>query len=399
MTFTLATDTINSVMSYAIQNIFKFEGQDSEEMAWDAVVAWLTKLRLLEGVPFNYIVPSEEMLPNESIRFFHMDRNWLDAMVDGALSTGILDTRGPFASSDEEVKKEMYQKLMNELNDRELLHNPLRATLTMVDKLKSRDANAFDRVLEKTNANEDTDSESIPKSIEYSSVFTEAKAVFSEYEYSIGGRQSGFLLRSTVVRDYPGLEISAYDAPAFVGTQREQAYTDDYRLETLRQVRLSDSIMLVILNGLPTHLRIKEPGEGICLGVDLPDGVSNSDAWRYCFKIKDVDGNLISTNAGGGGTTYDTQTVRARAGTGDVSVLCLDDILSATPSGWSGHQTPLENGGFLATQLMQFPYEQDFQYNSIHQSSVGSGSAKVNVNSILVEDDLNDNTNGNGASS
>ena len=50
MTFTLATDTINSVMSYAIQNIFKFEGQDSEEMAWDAVVAWLTKLRLLEGV-------------------------------------------------------------------------------------------------------------------------------------------------------------------------------------------------------------------------------------------------------------------------------------------------------------------------------------------------------------
>ena len=106
MTFTLATDTINSVMSYAIQNIFKFEGQDSEEMAWDAVVAWLTKLRLLEGVPFNYIVPSEEMLPNESIRFFHMDRNWLDAMVDGALSTGILDTRGPFASSDEEVRGE-----------------------------------------------------------------------------------------------------------------------------------------------------------------------------------------------------------------------------------------------------------------------------------------------------
>ena len=399
MTFTLNTDTVNYVIGHTIQNFFKFEGQDAEEMAWDSVVSWLTKLRLLEGVPFNYVVPSEEMLPNESIRFFHMDRNWLDAMVDGALSTGILDTRGPFASSDEDDKKEMYQKLMNELNGRELLHNPLRATLTMVDKLKYKDSTAFDRILEMSRNEEDKESDSIYKAIEYSSVVNEAKAVFSEYEYSIGGRQSGFLLRSTVVRDYPGLEISAFDAPAFVGPQREQAYTEDHRLETLRQVRLSDSIMLVILNGLPTHLRIKEPGEGICLGVDLPDGVSNSDAWRYCFKIKDVDGNLISTSAGGGGTSYDSQTVRARAGTGDVSVLCLDDILSATPTGWSGHQTPLEKGGFLATQLMQFPYEQDFQYNSIHQSSVGSGSAKVNINSILVEDDLSDGTNGSGASS
>ena len=55
----------------------------------------VNKASFVGGVPFSYIVSSEEMLPNESIRFFHMDRNWLDALVDGALSTGILDTRGP----------------------------------------------------------------------------------------------------------------------------------------------------------------------------------------------------------------------------------------------------------------------------------------------------------------
>ena len=103
------TNNIQSLIQAAIKNIYKFSDFDAEEQAWDSVVAWLTRLRLLEGVPFSYIVSSEEMLPNESIRFFHMDRNWLDALVDGALSTGILDTRGPFASADDEDKKELYE--------------------------------------------------------------------------------------------------------------------------------------------------------------------------------------------------------------------------------------------------------------------------------------------------
>lgn len=48
---------------------------DAEQQAWNHVLQWLTRLRLLEGVPFSYIVPSNEMLPNESIRFFHVDRS------------------------------------------------------------------------------------------------------------------------------------------------------------------------------------------------------------------------------------------------------------------------------------------------------------------------------------
>ncbi|KQZ05909.1 hypothetical protein ASD21_18160 [Caulobacter sp. Root1455] len=52
------------------------------------VVAWLERLRGLHGVPFNYLVPQEAMLPPESIRFFHLDPNWIDALVDGAVSLG-----------------------------------------------------------------------------------------------------------------------------------------------------------------------------------------------------------------------------------------------------------------------------------------------------------------------
>jgi hypothetical protein len=54
----------------------------------DEVVTWFGDLAALRGVPFNYLVPDERMLPPESIRFFHVDQNWIDALVDGAFSIG-----------------------------------------------------------------------------------------------------------------------------------------------------------------------------------------------------------------------------------------------------------------------------------------------------------------------
>jgi hypothetical protein len=54
----------------------------------DNIVDWVAKLRLLNGVPFSYLVPDERMLPPESLRFFHLDPNWVTALVDGAFSIG-----------------------------------------------------------------------------------------------------------------------------------------------------------------------------------------------------------------------------------------------------------------------------------------------------------------------
>jgi hypothetical protein len=53
-----------------------------------AVVDWLARLRLLEGVPFAYVVADPRLLPLESMRFCFLDRNWVDAAVDGALTAG-----------------------------------------------------------------------------------------------------------------------------------------------------------------------------------------------------------------------------------------------------------------------------------------------------------------------
>jgi hypothetical protein len=53
-----------------------------------AITAWFTNLGLLQGVPFNYLISDERMLPKESIRFFWVDRMWVDCLLDGAFSIG-----------------------------------------------------------------------------------------------------------------------------------------------------------------------------------------------------------------------------------------------------------------------------------------------------------------------
>lgn len=42
----------------------------------------------LKNVPVSYLLCDEGMVPEETIRFFYIDENWTEALVDGALSVG-----------------------------------------------------------------------------------------------------------------------------------------------------------------------------------------------------------------------------------------------------------------------------------------------------------------------
>src|ERR1700730_3135026 len=55
--------------------------------------SFLAHLRLLVGVPFEYLIPDPRLLPDESIRFFYIDRSWTDRLVDGAIAVGKIGTR------------------------------------------------------------------------------------------------------------------------------------------------------------------------------------------------------------------------------------------------------------------------------------------------------------------
>jgi len=62
------------------------DGDENQDAA--QIEDWLARLLLLYGVPFNYLVPDLHMLPAESLRFFKVDFNWVEALVDGAYSLG-----------------------------------------------------------------------------------------------------------------------------------------------------------------------------------------------------------------------------------------------------------------------------------------------------------------------
>lgn len=46
----------------------------------------LLGLTLLDGVPLGYLVPDPRLLPPESIRFFFLEPNWIERLLEGALA-------------------------------------------------------------------------------------------------------------------------------------------------------------------------------------------------------------------------------------------------------------------------------------------------------------------------
>lgn len=50
----------------------------------DKFIAW----KQLKGIPYRYLVPDPSLLPNESIRYFQVDQNWIKAFICGAFSIG-----------------------------------------------------------------------------------------------------------------------------------------------------------------------------------------------------------------------------------------------------------------------------------------------------------------------
>lgn len=56
---------------------------------FDVSATWLAKLALLEGIPFTHLVPDQRMLPVESVRFFFIDDNWINLLLQGAQRIGV----------------------------------------------------------------------------------------------------------------------------------------------------------------------------------------------------------------------------------------------------------------------------------------------------------------------
>lgn len=174
----------------------------------DDMAGWLGRLRLLEGIPFVHLVPDARMLPVESIRFFYVDPNMLDALCDGAQSVGLQNSRDA------------------------LQHDLVRPTLraAAISRGHSRRASLVGRNLV---ANDVMPSDPV----------------------------AGFLLRSAVVSGWPGLEIKAFT---------DLDGTDP--IVPLRIDHIASDVLIALFPKVPARVDIDEPKEGLVFGVEPVDG-------------------------------------------------------------------------------------------------------------------------------
>jgi len=195
---------------------------------------WLGQAMLLYGVPFQYLVPDEEMLPLESIRFFYMNPEWLNSLLQGACSVGRTTETDELA---DQFLRACFFKVSEKLAS-QLRSSAKQEANAHRDEREAKDTPAKDK---ETVGN----------------VLVDKAAV-------LHWPLSGYLLRSASVESWIGLEAKAQ------GFDRAGRPLDS--LQILRMDRLAPDILLCIYNGKVTEIEVKQPAEAIHFGAARKKG-------------------------------------------------------------------------------------------------------------------------------
>jgi hypothetical protein len=182
--------------------------------------SFLAHLRLLIGVPFEYLIPDSRLLPDESIRFFFLDRSWTDRLVDGAIAVGKMGSREQ-AHHQAQSPAVCQQLDVTERGVRDLQRN----------RISFMDLRANPR---------------------------------------LGAAQTitGFVLRSAAVSGWPTMDVRAYSTsnlPANYDPSQNPAQSA--QLTTLRLERLSPGVLIALFQGIPELVVLEEPHHGVQFGV------------------------------------------------------------------------------------------------------------------------------------
>jgi hypothetical protein len=179
------------------------------------ICEWLASLVLLEGIPFKNLVPASNMLPNGSIRFFYTDPNITKVLIDGAMSVAGQTSRDT-----------LYYAIMRDVI--------LDAVSVLIHQVRQKTLG-------------------IPVTL--------SKSQHQDI--------SGFLLRSSAVSGWPGLEVKAFKEIDNSGPLPE----GKGQINLLRMQRLAADVLLVLFPETPAWIEIDEPKEGLAFGV--LDGVGS----------------------------------------------------------------------------------------------------------------------------
>jgi hypothetical protein len=296
--------TATQAMNFAAQAVaqIKFVPQEEDPHFGPRVVphelrGWFARLRLLQGVPFSYLVADAQLLPRESIRFFYLDRAWTDALVQGALSVGTVN------SSDRAELAALYKPVRAEIDEEER-----RVRLPGGEAVQQGAA----------------------------------------------GTVTGFVLRSRAVSGWPGLHVRAYDRELGQADDAAIPESDPRRMKVLRMERLAPAVLLVLFDGIPAVVHIEEPRQGIQFGVRLVgSGGDTPNTFQANIKARNAHtSNDVNADPD------DVVKVPFRPGSpGVVDIRKLNQALLNTPGTNMG---PAVDGAEYALQMLRFPYRQVF---------------------------------------
>lgn len=232
----------------------------------DDLVEWIARLVLLYPVPFHYLVPHQSLLPQESLRFFYLDDNWVNAMVDGALSIAVrtVEKRASSRADLQSVLSKIVYQYRLRLQGKQPEWNPSERYM-------------------------DT-----PK--------------------------TGFLLRSSIVSNWPGVEVTA----------TTKASADPNLPKILRLDQIAEGVLFCLARGSLETVTFREPREGITFGVNSDGKVKATKSG----KILDVKKDLL----------------RAAPPGGVVDIAKLREQLSCSGS------------AELATEMIRKPEQQDIKW-------------------------------------
>jgi hypothetical protein len=203
--------------------------------------SFLAHVRMLVGVPFEYLVPHPDLLPDESIRFFYLDRSWADRMVDGANAVG-------------------------QIGSREQAHYHAHAP----------------------NVSQQLDlSERMVRLLQRKTDFDTAKNTVSAG--GPAGVVTGLVLRSAAVAGWPQMDVRAYRTDLHEPLDTSAPASIAAQLKPLRIERIAPAVLIALFDGEPTLVILEEPHIGIRFGV-------RADGTNLTVPLRDATGNSLVQN-------------------------------------------------------------------------------------------------------
>jgi hypothetical protein len=290
---------------------------------------FLAHLRLLIGAPFEYLVADSRLLPDESIRFFYLDRSWTDRLVDGALAVGKIGSR------------------------EQAHHQAHSADVQGQLDLTERAVRTLQRGLTPDTSTAEQ-----------------------------GGVVTGFLLRSAAVRGWPAMDVRAFSqiVPESQGDVNDPKFASwaenaaKVQLRTLRLELLSPSVLLALFDGIPALVWLEEPHHGVQFGV-----VPGASGFA-------LDRHEASGATEPGETPAQMVPVPVRAA--NHRVLAIQALRKRLNNLRDPNLAPQTGSGNFAIELLNYPWRQRFENNP--QSRVISGAfiSKYQVAQVITNPDL-----------